>query len=52
MRDLVNEFIKDCTAKNLKAEVIKRYLTMKYHINMDIEAVNARINAAKLHFTP
>ena len=51
MRDLVNEFIKDCTAKNLKAEVIKRYLTMKYHVNMDINTINARINALRMHFT-
>lgn len=51
MKDLVNEIITSYYSKGHKVEVIKRYLQMRYHINIDLEALRNRIEKKKLSFT-
>lgn len=50
MNCIINKVITQYQAKGKKLEVIKRYLLMKYHINMDMASLKERIKASRLNY--
>jgi hypothetical protein len=50
MKDFINEILTRSYEKGYKVEVIRRYLRMKYRINMDLEAIKSRIRARKVAY--
>lgn len=42
MNCLINDIIKWANKKGTKAEVVRRYLKIKYHMNVDLQALERR----------
>ena len=50
MRCLVNDIIDTYHRKGKRVEVIRRYLRMKYRINIDIESIQERVKTINLKY--
>lgn len=50
MKCVINNSISDNLKKGKKLEVIRRYIEMKYHTSIDLQALKARIKAMNLTF--
>ncbi len=48
MQDLINKIIAMYVRQGRKMEVIRRYLRIKYHINIDMQSMQQRLDAMKL----
>lgn len=44
MECLINDIIKGSMQKGVKIEVVRRYIRMKYHMNIDLPSLNRRLN--------
>ena len=44
MNCLINDIINWANGKGTRAEVVRRYLRIKYHMNIDPQALDRRIN--------
>lgn len=46
MNCMINDIINWANVKGTKAEVVRRYLRMKYHMNIDLQALERRFARA------
>ncbi len=50
MNCIVNNVIATYNKKGKKAEVIRRYIKMKYHIHMDMASIRERIRSINMDY--
>lgn len=47
MNCVINDIVKWSIEKGTRAEVVRRYLRMKYHTNIDLKSLERRFNGLK-----